>query len=605
MTTLVVVESPSKAKKIQKMLGTDYIVQASGGHIRDLPTEEIGYNEKTLEPIYRLTERGKESVKYLESKQGRCHSVLLATDPDREGEAIAWHVAEVLDVPADKRMRVKFHEITPTAVLQAIKNPTPLDTKLVRAQEARRIIDRQVGWRVSGPLSRAIHERASAGRVQTPSLGLVVEREREITAFIKQQFYGVTIVFPGDPTEWTADWTPTGGPDTKCLNRSEAEQAANIRTYTVLDYKEGEERESPPPPFDTAVLQQAASVTLGFDPEKTMAIAQKLFQGIEEGHGLITYHRTDDVNLSDEAYQKIQQYAAAHGLPPVVSSKRRWKAGNDAQEAHEAIRPTDFEADLTGLSQDEIALYNLILRRAVASQLPDVVYKARRVKLDGNGMDFNGVGRIQIEKGWRAYGEVAEAETEGDEDQKTKVNNIPILKIGATLTAVGGRVSESWTRARGRYTKASLIKTLKALGIGRPATYAVAVDGLEKRGYVSLDGRHLVPNPVAYKIHDALTGKFAFGRVDYTRMLEESLDAIATGKRQYYDVVKAVDAQLTSELATMPAPTVHQPRQPATDTAGQTIKCPKCGKEMVERNGKNGPFYGCTGYPECKGTKTK
>jgi DNA topoisomerase-1 len=589
--TLVVVESPSKAKKIGQMLGANFVVQASGGHIRDLPvrTGENGYDDATLEPVYEVTERGKDSVKYLKSKLAACDKVLLATDPDREGEAIAWHVAEVLRIKKADRMRVKFHEITASAIIAAVKNPTPLEINLVRAQEARRVIDRLVGWMVSSPLSRAINEKASAGRVQSPSLGLVVERERQIKSFVKELSFSVKTAFAPD---WSAEWA-TG--DAKCKVRGEAERAAAVKSFLVKEYIEKDEAEAPPPPFDTALMQQAASVALQFDPEKTMAVAQKLFEG---GH--ITYHRTDEANLSDDAFAMITDWAGQHGLP-VVSSRRKFKAAVGSQEAHEAIRPTHFDTDHSALSGDELALYQLIHRRAVASQLDDVVYSVRRAKLEGDGMMFNAVGRIIKSKGWRAYGVAAEIEEE-DKDE-IPANSVPTLTVGQPLTATGSRVIESWSRSPGRYTKASLIKTLKALGIGRPATYAAAVDGLEKRGYVSIEKRQLVPTPVAEKIYDALTGKFAFINVDFTRNLESDLDAITQGRKTYTEVVRAMHNVLKAELAALGVAGVPVKREPAIDATGQSVKCPKCEKSMLMRNGTRGAFYGCSGYPKCNGSR--
>jgi DNA topoisomerase-1 len=597
MSTLVIVESPSKARKIGKMLGAGYVVQASGGHIRDLPVKdgENGYDATTLEPVYELTDRGKDSVKYMKAKLAGCDSVLLATDPDREGEAIGWHVAEVLRIK--NRQRVKFHEITDTAIMAAIKNPTPLDVNLVRAQEARRICDRMVGWLVSGPLSRTIGEKASAGRVQSPSLGLVVEREREITNFVKTQSFGAVVSFG----EWSADWVVPGTDGQKCFVRSDAELAAGARSFSVSEFVERDEFEAPPSPFDTALMQQAASVALGFDPEKTMSLAQKLFQGLEEGHGFITYHRTDDTNLSDDAFAMIQAYGALHGLP-VVGAKRKFKSAAGAQEAHEAIRPTDFDADTTALSIDEAALYKLIHTRAIASQMPDVVYSVRRAALDSNGMIYSAVGRTLKNKGWRAFGVAAEVE---DEEDTAPANAVPVLTIGDNLRALDGKVIESWSRAPGRYTKASLIKTIKALGIGRPATYAAAVDGIEKRGYVALEKRYLVPTQVAGKIYDALTGKFSFIRVDFTRELEMDLDAITQGKKTYTEVVRNMANVLQAELAALGGGVVPAPRAErvmAVDIGGKAVQCPKCKKAMVVRNSARGPFHGCTGYPTCKGT---
>lgn len=595
MPTLVIVESPSKAKKIGTMLGAGYIVQASGGHIRDLPTgnDSTGYDPQTLQPIYELTDRGRESIKYLKAKLAKCDTVLLATDPDREGEAIAWHVADVLGVKA--RQRVKFHEITDTAVLAAVRNPTPLDDYLVKAQEARRVVDRMVGWLVSGPLSRAINERASAGRVQSPSLGLVVEREREIQGFVKEQFFGVLVSFGS----WSANWLVLGADGQKCEVREDAERAAVARSFSVREFVERDEFEAPPAPFDTAVMQQAASVALGFDPEKTMQVAQVLFQGLESSHGFITYHRTDDTNLSDDAFAMIQAFTAKEGIP-VVEKKRKFKSAVGAQEAHEAIRPTNFDADLSGLSADAVALYRIIHARAVASQMPDVVSSVRRAKLDSNGMAFTAVGRVLKNKGWRAFGIAAEVE---DVEEAEPANAVPLLAAGDTLNATSGKVIEGWTRSPGRYTKASLVKTLKALGIGRPSTYAPSVDGLVKRAYVTLEKRNLVPTPVAEKIYDALTGKFSFIRVDYTKKLEEDLDAITHGKKRYSEVVRGVYDVLHRELAALGgAAAPRAERVAAVDVKGGAVKCPQCSKPMLIRNGANGAFHGCSTFPKCRGT---
>lgn len=588
--TLVVVESPSKAKKIGEMLGNNFIVQASGGHIRDLPTRpgENGYDPESLEPTYEVSERGKDSVKYLKSKLEQCDSVLLATDPDREGEAISWHVAEVLKVK--NRQRVKFHEITKSAILDAVQNPTPLDTKLVRAQEARRVVDRLVGWMVSNPLSKLIGERASAGRVQSPALALVVERERQIKTFVKEQSYGAEIDFGG----WTASWVPTD----KCKNRADAEKAAAVKSLKVIDYVQRDENESPPPPFDTALMQQAASVSLKIDPDKTMEIAQRLFEA-----GLITYHRTDEANLSDEAFEMICSFAKQNNLP-TIEKRRKFKSAAGAQEAHEAIRPTHFDDDTSSLQGEDKALYDLIFKRAVACQLPDAIYATRRVKLAGDGMSYAAAGRVVKEKGWRAFGVAAEVEE--DEKEELPENAIPSLSAADTLNAASGKVTESWTRTPSRYTKASLVKTLKALGIGRPATYAPSVEGIEKKGYVRLEKRYLVPTPLAEKIYDALKGKFRFIEVGFTKNLEEALDKITSGERTYAEVVHAVHDVLKAELQAIGVTHTEQKREPpkpALDAAGEAVKCPKCGKKMVQRTGAKGAFFGCSTYPKCNGTK--
>jgi len=590
MKTLLIVESPSKAKKLGAMLGADYVVQASGGHIRDLPKKSDGYDLKTLEPIYELTERGSETVKkYLKPRLDGCDKVLLATDPDREGEAIAWHCAEVLKIK--NRERVKFHEITEKAILEAIRNTTPLDNNLVRAQEARRIIDRLVGWMVSSPLSRTINEKASAGRVQSPSMGLVVQRERDINSFVKKQTFGAVLSFEGG---WNADWISNN-----CAIRSDAERAAARRDMKVLEFVEKDEFESPPAAFDTAVMQQAASVSLKLDPEETMKLAQSLFE-----QGLITYHRTDDTNLSDDAFSMIKEYGAKNNLP-VVSTKRKFKSAADAQQAHEAIRPTHFDFDASSLSGDEAKLYALILKRAVCSQLDDVVYSVRRVKLNGGtGIDFSddfvAVGKVVREKGWRSFG----VEAENEDEDAVASNPVPMMSIGDQIKAVDGRVKEIWSKPSARYTKASLVKALKTLGIGRPATYAAAVDGLEKKGYVTLDKkRQLIPSELAGKIFDALSGKFSFIDVCYTKQLESDLDSIADGHKPYGEVVRKHYDVIVRELTALGG--VAAPRVAAVAAKGadgKAVKCPKCGKGMVKRGSAKGEFYGCSTFPKCKGT---
>ncbi len=597
MPTLIIVESPSKAKKIGSILGPRYCVLATLGHIRDLPVggEHNGYCESSLQPIYELTQRGRQQVKYLAAKLHVCDEVLLATDPDREGEAISFHVAEVLRIKS--RRRVKFNEITTEAIRRAVHGPVFLDDALVKAQEARRVIDRMVGWLVSGPLSHAINERASAGRVQSPALGLVVERERAIRSFVKSQFYTVTANF-GD---WSANWSLGPDADQKCLVQDDAQRVAAARSFVVTDVVERDEAEAPPSPFDTALLQQAASVSLGFDPEKTMDLAQKLFEGLETGEGLITYHRTDDTNLSDDAFAKIQEFAAKTGLE-VVKNKRRFKTVEGSQEAHEAIRPTDFDADVGYLPDDLLALYRLIHLRAVASQMLDVVHAVRRVSLCCDDAEFKAVGRALKEPGWRLLGGPAEEEPEegGTTGEPATTSNIPDLSIGDSVVAVTTEVHAAWTRAPGRYTKASLIKTLKALGIGRPSTFVPSVDGLVQRNYVVLKGRHLLPTGLAEKIFDALSGHFSFLRVDYTKSLETDLDAIARGTKRYTEVVRAVHQTLQQELSKAGWSTAV-PVSPG-ERAQAVPNCPHCSKPMRVRHGARGGFYGCSQYPKCAGT---
>jgi DNA topoisomerase-1 len=590
---LVVVESPSKAKKIGEMLGSNFVVQASGGHIRDLPGKENGWTPETFEPVYEPTERGADSIKYLKSKAALCGAVLLATDPDREGEAIAFHVAEVLKLKI--RQRVKFHEITPAAILKAVQNPEPLLNNLVRAQEARRIIDRLVGWLVSSPLSKMINEKASAGRVQSPAMALVVERERTIKNFQKELRFAVKIQFAGN---WFANWDAD-----KCTSKADAEKAASVRTFFVKNYNDEDQTEVPPAPFDTALMQQAASVALKIDPEQTMKIAQSLFE-----QGLITYHRTDESNLSEDAFLMISEFARANGFA-TISTRRKFKSAPGAQEAHEAIRPTHFD-QVPNLSGDEKALYDLIFKRAVCCQLADAVYSSRRVKLvdaESKTFSYSANGRTLKESGWRALGIAAEVETEDEEDE-LPANPVPKISCDEKISSTeNGKISESFTRPPARFTKAELVKTLKHLGIGRPSTFAPSVDGIEKKGYVKIEKRRLVPTPLADKIYDALKGKFAFIEVDFTRKLEQDLDAITAGEKSFLEVVKGVHITLSTELKALGITVSDQqkiPAKPAVLATGETVKCPKCGGKMVQRTSSRGFFFGCAKFPKCNGTKS-
>lgn len=583
--TLIIVESPAKAKKLTEYLGPDFTVKASFGHVRDLPTGngEIGYKSDTFEPVYEITERAKTTIKTLKATAKECSRVLLATDPDREGEAISWHLAELLGLK--KRERIKFHEITATAVMKAINSPAQVDTALVRAQEARRIIDRQVGWLVSGPLSRKIGQRASAGRVQSPALALVVEREREIQAFNKEQFYTVNATFEGG---WIATWPHD---DFQCKDKTIALSVETSKVFTVKEYEEKTVYEDPPAPFRTSKLLQAASVVLGFDPKHTMDVAQQLFQK----HGAISYHRTDESNISDEAFAMILAYGQAHDYP-MSDAKRIWKGFEGAQEAHEAIRPTDMTlVSDDSMTADEASLYKLIHARALASQMQPAEYSVVEALLvNERGDTFKAHTKTIRRHGWR----VLAVEDEEVDAQAEKVL-MPSLSVGHVLTAKAVLHEEHTTRPPKRYTKASLTNALESLGIGRPATYANMVDGLTERAYVQLLKRFLVPEAIGYSIYDALKGYFSFIETEYTKSMESDLDSIVKGEKSYRSVVSTTHQDLTIELSKFGAPIqTHKEPPPVTGHI-----CSKCRNPMIKRNGPRGAFLGCSTYPKCKETQ--
>lgn len=582
---ILIVESPGKVRKIQGFLGSEFKVMASVGHVRDLPTKEVGVEPPDFYPKYIATDRGKEVLAKLTPVVKGAAAVYLATDPDREGEAIAWHLKEALQLKG--ALRVTYAEITEKAVKAALSNTRQIDTDLVAAQETRRVLDRLTGYIVSPALTdRLGRPKLSAGRVQSPALRLVVDREREIRAFKVVAHYGVELVFDsmGNITDgWKATWQPKHGwfvdEQEYFLDRSVAEQVAALRTLKVLDCQESESKSPPPPPFVTSTLQQAASSTLRFNPKRTMSLAQSLYEG---GH--ITYMRTDSPNLSEEAIAAIRSWAAQHDFP-LPPTSRKWKSKTGAQEAHEAIRPTHIEIEEAGDNENEQALYRLIRLRAIASQLEDALFAIRQVTLEGdvNGKParFEARGRTLITPGWKAL--VATDQTEEEETEPD--NRVPKQQPGQTATARESTVLDKKTRPPSRYTEASLIKELERRGIGRPSTYAAILDNITSRNYLMLDKRFLVPELLGEEVIDALTERFGFLDYDYTRKIEEDLDLIAEGKQSYLTVVSTAHAQLTREMEGF---------------GGPKHACPECGKPLRHRIQDTYDFWGCSGYPDCR-----
>lgn len=587
MTTLVIVESPGKVKKISALLGAGFRVVASVGHVRDLPLRAIGVEPPDFQPRYEPTERGRDVLAKLKREVASADRVLLATDPDREGEAIAWHLADALNLR--NAQRITFTAITKEMVQAAVSAPRPLDMPRVRAQEARRSLDRIVGYRVSPALSDRAGQSLSAGRVQSPAVRLVVDREREITAFKVTEHFGAELTFDsGDGSSWTALWDVkphlTEG-QAYMLDSALAQRAAEVRAVTVADFADTEKGRAPAAPFTTSTLQQAAGQRLKLKPKKTMDIAQRLYE-----QGAITYHRTDDPNIDAAGIEDIAEYARAAGLA-LAEKPRRWKAKEGAQEGHEAIRPAHAAALEAGETDEEKALYRLIWQRAVASQLADALYAVRSVRLSGdaNGVavSFTGTGRTLTAPGWMAV--YAADEDDEDEDEASS-NPIPALATGDGLTAASGRLLTKHTKPPSRFTEATLVKEMERRGIGRPSTYAAIIENITSRAYV-VEGKKnfLVPSPIGEMIRDALVSRFQFVELDYTRGLEDSLDEIASGKADYRAIVAEAWAALDHELETL-------------DDAGMTVAhpCPSCGKALARRKGQYGYFWACTGYPDCK-----
>lgn len=586
--TLIIVESPNKTKKIEAFLGAGYRVVASVGHIRDLPERGLGVEPPNFWPEYVETERGKQVVRRLKADVAEADHIFLATDPDREGEAIAWHLAEALNLKNPDR--ITFNAITKEKVLEAMKAARKIDMDMVRSQEARRSLDRIVGYRVSPVLCQRAGQNLSAGRVQSPALRLVVDREREIINFKSVKHYGAELIFPaGEKKTWHAEWNTKphlSGDDAYVLDKALAERAANVRQVQVTEYSDSDKGRAPYAPFTTSTLQQAASQRLKIRPKETMQLAQKLYE-----QGAITYHRTDAPNMDAAGVADIKAFAESEGLA-LAPKPRVWKAKESAQEGHEAIRPTHAADKEAGETDQEKALYRLIWQRAVASQLADAIYAVRAVTLEGKTANdekvtFSATGRTLKNPGWM----VVYGADEDDTAEAESNNPIPMLTVGENVEADSGRVLSKETKPKPRFTEATLVRELEKQGIGRPSTYASILENIiQTRGYMSADKKgYLIPTDTGAMVRDELVGTFSFAELDFTRTLEERLDDIAAGKAPYKSVVADAWGVLDGEIAKL-----------AETEAAPLFPCPECGKALTRRKGKYGFFWSCTGYPECK-----
>lgn len=590
---LMIIESPGKIEKLSAILGDGWKIAASVGHVRDLPQKEMGVAAPDFKPSYELTERGEGVVAKLKNLVKQADSVYLATDPDREGEAISWHLQQCLKL--SNPLRVTFNEITANAVKAALVSPRTIDVKRVAAQEARRVLDRLVGYMVSPELSRQTGERLSAGRVQSPAIRLVVERERAIKAFKVTNHFGAALFFADAKTsgEWSAEWLTKPKFVTEdnpyFMDRSFAAAVAEVKAVVVKSFDESEAKRSPPPPFTTSTMQQAASVALGLDPKAAMDAAQKLY---EQGH--ITYHRTDNPNVSDDSLGDIYAVAVKLGLD-MADEPRKFKAPAGAQVGHPAVTPTHWEVEEAGETSDQRALYKLIRLRAIACQLADARYAVRTVRLEaaqpvsGKDVEFEARGRTLVYQGWLKL--IAGDQTEEEDGEgKEPSNPIPVCEPGERLDVARGKLLEKKTKPPSRYTQATLVKKLESEGIGRPATYAAIMDNIVTRAYVKTDKKYLVPTATGELIVDSLVGKFEFLDMGFTREIEESLDRIALGEAGYKAVIAKVHDQLNRELSTLQVSAT--PKHP----------CPECGKPLRRIPGKSGHFWGCSGHPDCSVT---
>ncbi len=609
---LVIVESPSKAKTIGKYLGPDFQVKACMGHLRDLPKSTMGVDlEHDFTPEYIPMKEKSELIRELKKAADKAGTVYLATDPDREGEAISWHIKELLNLPAEKTRRVTFNEITRGVVTKAIREPRDIDMDLVDAQQARRILDRIVGYQLSPLLWRKVRRGLSAGRVQSVATRLVVERENEIRSFVPEEYWSldVTLECLDKPGRFEAHYHGENGKKRTLAN--EAETAAVLtdvqgQPFTVTEVKKAEKRRSPAPPFITSTLQQEASRKLNMTPKRTMAIAQQLYEGVEvTGHGavgLITYMRTDSLRLSEEALSAAKGFIEErYGKAYHPGSPRRFKTKSAAQDAHEAIRPSDVRLDPDSLSKDltrdQLRLYRLIWSRFVASQMSNAVYDTATIDTDCKGHSFR-----SNHQSLRFSGFLAVYEEGRDDDSEEKLDALPELRGGEQLRHLESRPEQHFTQPPARYTEATLVKAMEEKGVGRPSTYASIVSTIQDREYVVKKDKKLEPTPLGEVVTQLMLDRFNdVIDVEFTAGMENKLDEVEAGKLPYKQVLRDFYRGFHREM--------EQAEEALKDTRIKVPEevtdevCELCGRNMVVKFGRFGKFLACPGYPACKNAK--
>ena len=605
---LVIVESPAKANTIKKFLGGSTKVVASMGHIRDLPKSKLGVDiEHDFEPEY-INIRGKgDLIKSLKKDAKQAKKVYLATDPDREGEAIAWHLATILQDEKDKITRVTFNEITKGAVKKAIKEPRDIDVKLVDAQQARRVLDRIVGYKISPLLWKKVKRGLSAGRVQSVAVKLIVDREEEIEKFIPEEYWNIyaNLEEPESKKEFEARFF---GKDNKKLELHTKEEVDKVleeikkAKYIVKEIKKGEKKRNPAPPFTTSTMQQEASRKLGFTLKKTMSVAQTLYEGVkvqDKGTvGLITYMRTDSTRISEEARAAIkEQIINSYG--EAFYENRYYKAKKDSQDAHEAIRPTyaDLKPDeiKDSLTKDQYKLYKLIYNRFMASQMTAAIYNTISATIDANGYTFKANGQTIKFKGFMTI------YVEGtDSEEKEEEGMLPELKENQIVDLKKINPKQSFTEPPARYTEASLVKALEEKGIGRPSTYSPTITTILERRYIEKEQKQLVPTELGKIVNKLLTENFKdIINVEFTAKIENEFDEIADGKEEWKQMIREFYGPFEKELEKVEKELEHVE---LVDEVSD-VKCEKCGRMMVYKYGRFGKFLACPGYPECKNTK--
>lgn len=612
---LVIVESPAKAKTIKKYLGNDYKVAASMGHIRDLPESHLGVDVKNdFEPMYVIMTGKSKLIKSLKEDAAQAEKVFLATDPDREGEAISWHLAHILNLDGSSPCRITFNEITRNAISNAIKEPRPLNKNLVDAQQARRVLDRIVGYELSPVLWKKVKKGLSAGRVQSVALRIICDREREIEEFVPEEYWTIEASFAkNDGTIFSSRFYGKDGKKFEIKSKEESDSVVELiksASWRVAAVKKSTKKRSPAPPFITSTLQQEASRKLGFSAQKTMMVAQQLYEGVELGSegsvGLITYMRTDSVRLSEDALAQARSYIRDRfGNDYLPAKPRVFKTKSEAQDAHEAIRPTYVERDPESLKDmltpDQYKLYKLIWDRFIACQMENAVFDTISVEIEGTPsgskeiINFRTSGSRLLFPGFMAL----YVEGKDDEDDE-EAQQLPPLETGEILSIKDIDPAQHFTEPPPRYTEATLVKALEEKGIGRPSTYAPTISTIINRGYVERNKKQLVPTDLGKMVNKIMVENFPdIVNINFTAEMESKLDRVEEGKIQWKEILREFYPGFM-ETVKKAEQVIEKVEFPVEQS---DVICEKCGRTMVIRTGRYGKFLACPGFPECRNTK--
>jgi DNA topoisomerase-1 len=605
--SLIIVESPAKTRTLKSFLGDSYDVRASMGHVRDLPKSRLGVDiENRFQPHYVTIRERKDVIRELKSAAQKADQVYLASDPDREGEAIAWHLSEELKL--SHPLRIEFNEITKQAVENALRSPRELDSRRIEAQQARRVLDRLVGYKLSPLLWRKVKSRLSAGRVQSVAVRLVCDREREIQAFQPVEYWTVTATLTplDEEKSFDARLVERDGKKLEIPNEETAKQIlADLEgaQYAVSEVKQRQQRRNPAPPFITSTLQQEAARKLGFSAKRTMMVAQQLYEGLDVGGegtvGLITYMRTDSTRTAQEAIVEVRGYIGnAYGSEYVPEQPRQFRSGRGAQEAHEAIRPTSVartpDSVRKHLTADQARLYTLIWQRFVASQMAQAVLDVTTVDIAAGRYTFRASGSVIRFPGFmKVYQEGRDDQAEEDESKQV----LPELTVGELLRLIALTPKQRFTEPPPRYSEATLVKALEERGIGRPSTYASIISTIQERGYVVLEEKRFKPTELGFAVTDLLVKHFPdVMDVEFTAAIESKLDDIEEGEQDWVQILSDFYQPFSQKLDEAAAQAEKVKIEPiVTDEV-----CPNCGKPMLLRRGRFGPFLGCSGFPECR-----